>query len=188
MARNIMLIADVAKIPHLVSAAREHGHGQRVDGRIAEPLVVEAGDVRAVEVREVRRVGLGAEEVQVADLEVGEELAVVVLAAVAGVVDEPAQVGVGVHEVGPPRHKLTRASPQAGETARVVEDVHVEAVGDAVVAHEPERVVRDVAEEVHVGLDAPVVRVRGERGVLVEEAAVPAAHVAVGEEISLADA
>ena len=42
-------------------------------------------------------------------------------------------------------------------------------------------VVWDVAEEVYIGFDAPVVVVGLKRRVLVEEAAVPAAHVAVRE-------
>ena len=51
---------------------------------------------------------------------------------------------------------------------------------------EGERIVGDVAEEVYIGFDTPVVVVGLERRVLVEEAAVPAAHVAVGEHPALA--
>jgi len=181
-----MLIPNIAKIPHLVLAAREQRDRQRVDRRIAEALVVEPTHVRAVEVPEVRGIRLGAEEIQVSDLEVREELAVVVFAAVARFVHQPAEIRVRVDQVRPLRHELACAFPEAGEAACVVEDVHVEAVGDVVVAEEAEGVVGDGAEEVHVGLDAPVVVVGGEGGVLVEEAAVPAAHVAVGEEVAFA--
>ena len=53
--------------------------------------------------------------------------------------------------------------------------------------HEAERIVGDVAEEVHVRLDAPVVVVLRERGVQVEEAGLPADHGMIGEEVAFAD-
>lgn len=57
-----------------------------------------------------------------------------------------------------------------------------------VVAGEAENVVVDVAEEVDVGLDAPVEVVVEEARVAVEEAGVPAAHVPVGYHPAFADA
>ena len=52
---------------------------------------------------------------------------------------------------------------------------------------EGERVIRDVAEEVDSGFDAPVVVVLLEGGMVVEEATVPAAHVAVRQHPAFAD-
>lgn len=152
-----------------------------MDGRIAKPLVVEAADLLAVEVLKVRSVGLSSKEVQRADFEVAEELAIVVFAAVF-LVHEPGDVRVVMHQI-PALLGLDEASgdfPQGCKTARVVEDVHVEPVDDVVVAQEAEGVVRNVAEEVDVGLDAPVEGVGRQGWVEVEESAVPATHGAVG--------
>lgn len=179
-----MLVTHVAEVPGAAARAGEQGDGERVHGGVAEALVVEARDARPVEVLEEARVGLGAEEAQVADLEVAEKLAVVVLARA---VDEPGEVGVRVHQVRVLAHEVARDLPEAGEGARVVEDVHVEAVDQVVVAQEAEGIVGDVAEEVHVRLDAPVVVVPLERRVEVEEARVPPAHVAVREQVALSD-
>ena len=48
------------------------------------------------------------------------------------------------------------------------------------ILHPPENIVVDVAEEVYVWFDAPVVLCVCEGGVLAEEAAVPPAHLVVG--------
>ena len=64
---------------------------------------------------------------------------------------------------------------------RGVVEVDGEAVGFVVVGHVAEDVVVDVAEEMDFGFDAPVVSCVFEGGVVVEEAAVPAAHLVVGD-------
>lgn len=181
---DVMLIPDVPEIPNL-ALGYEHGHTECVDGRVAETLVVETA--AAVQPLEVLLIGLSAEESQVADLEIREELAVVVVPTVEGV-QEPVEVRLGVDELRVRVDEAHGAGPEAGEGAGVVEDVHGEAVLDVVVAGEAEDVVVDVAEEVHVGLDAPVKVVVEQPRVLVEEARVPAAHVPVGYHPSLADA
>lgn len=78
-------------------------------------------------------------------------------------------------------HEVASRAPEGGEAPRVVEYVHVEAVDEVVVTKEGEGVIGYVAEEVYVWFHAPVVVVLGESGMFVEEAAVPAAHVAVRE-------
>lgn len=92
MDRDVVLVPYVPEEPGAV-LGREESDTERVYGRVAEAFVVETAG--AVEVVEVGFVGFGAEEVKVADLEVGEELAVVVFACV-GRVEEPVEVGVWV--------------------------------------------------------------------------------------------
>lgn len=96
VARAVVLVADVAEEPDL-AGGREQADREGVDGRVAEAFVVEAA--AGVEVVEVGADGGGAEEAQVANLEVAEELAVVIDFALGGV-DEPGDVGGGVEEVG----------------------------------------------------------------------------------------
>jgi len=188
MPRNIMLIPHIPKIPHPLPFPRKHRNTERMHGRIPKPLIVEAPHFLTIKVLKVRSIRLPTEEIEVSDLKVTEKLTVIVLASVPSIVDQPAQIRIRVDKVRSQRHELARALPQGRETPRVVQDVHVEAVDEVVVAQEAEGVVGDGAEEVHVGLDAPVVGVRGEGGVGVEEAAVPAAHGAVGGEVAFSDA
>ena len=113
-------------------------------------LVVES--TRFVEPVEVGFVCFAPPEVQGPDLEVGEELAVVVLVVVAGI-EEPGNVGFGVDQVRMCGCEGAGPCPEGGEGAAVVEDVHVEAVLEVVVAHEAEDVVVDVAEVVDLFFD-----------------------------------
>ena len=55
------------------------------------------------------------------------------------------------------------------------------------VVHPAEDVVVDVAEEMHFGLDTPIVTNVLERRMFVEHAAVPAAHLVVGYERTVLD-
>ncbi len=55
------------------------------------------------------------------------------------------------------------------------------------VGHVAENVVVDIAEEMHLGLDAPVKLGVGQGRVFVEEAAVPAAHLVVGFHATVLD-
>jgi len=78
--------------------------------------------------------------------------------------------------------------PQRGDGERCVVEVDGEAVGFVAVLHVSEDVVVDVAEEVDVGLDAPVVVHVCERRVVWEEAGVPATHLVVGDLVCVLDA
>ena len=183
MPGRIMLIADVPEEPDLVFARKER-ECKRVYRRVSVALVEEAA--AAVQVGEEGGVGLGAEEVQARNLEVAEELAVVVFHARVRV-EEPVDVGVRVDEMRVLGDEVAGDGPQRGEGAGVVQDGHVEAVDKVVFGEKPERVVGDVAEEMHVRLDPPVPVVRGEGRVLVEESRLPADHRVVAQHVSLAD-
>lgn len=89
-----MLITDISEKPNL-TLRHKHRHAQRMDRRISKPLVIKASS--PVQPIEVFFICHAAEEIQIPDLEVGEELAVVVVAAVVGV-KQPIEIGVWVDE------------------------------------------------------------------------------------------
>lgn len=160
-------------------------------GSIAPSLVEEASC--AVQVVKVFLVGLTAPEVQVCDFKIAPEMAGAVAVCLVVVLGPSVLVGEPVHGV-----VLVEVVVMAGEEldgfwpegcnrlGRVVE-VDGEAVGLVVVLHEAEDVVVDVAEEVDVWLDAPVVLHVLQGGMLVEHARVPAAHLVVGEHVGILD-
>ena len=84
-------------------------------------------------------------------------------------------------------HEFFGFRPECGQALRRIVEVDGEAVGLVVVFHVFEDVVVDVAEEVHLRLHTPVPSCVGERWVLVEEAAVPAAHLVVGGHVCVLD-
>lgn len=77
------------------------------------------------------------------------------------------------------RQELDRLGPQSRNRLRAIVKVNREAVGLVVIAHVAEDIVIHIAEEVHVGLNTPVVLHVEQRRVLVEQAAVPATHLVV---------
>lgn len=157
-----------------------------MNGRVAESLVVEPPDLCGVEVLEVFCVCLAAEEIQIPDFEITEELTVVVFTSIAFSINQPIKIRIGMNVLRMSSHELLRDLPETRKGSCIIQDIHVEAVDDFVVTEEAEWVVGDRAEEVDVWFDAPVVGVGREGGVKVEEAGVPAAHIAVGEEETFA--
>ena len=159
--------------------------------RVPPSLVEEAAG--AIQVVEVVLVSLAAPEVHVADLEVAPEVAgrvalrlAVVLRAALGV-DEPLPRVLFVQVLRVRGHELLRFGPEGGDALGRVEEVDGKAVGLVVVLHVLEDVVVDVAEEVHVGLHAPVPPRVLQRRVVVEQAAVPPAHLVVGHLVAVLD-
>ena len=136
---------------------------------------------------EVRLILLATEEVQIADLEVGPEMASGVSVAALGVFGTshvicnplPHVVVAQVRGVG--GEETLSLWPKRRDTLRGVVEVDGEAVGLVAILHVPENIVVNVAEELNVGLNAPVVTVFLKSRVLVEHAAVPATHLVVGD-------
>lgn len=159
--------------------------GDAVHGRVAPSLVEEAAGV--VEVVKVVLVDGAPPKVHVSHLKVAPEvtgrvsLGLLVVLGPAHVVGQPPEGALLVDGilwvVG---QELYRLGPQGGQRLGVVVEGDCEAVRLVVVVHVGEDVVVDVAEEVHLGLDAPVVARVAQGRVLVEHAAVPAAHLVVG--------
>lgn len=139
-----MLVSDISKEPYL-ALGHEHGHTQSMYRSISKSLIVKASSsIQPVKVSFIR---FAAEEVQISNLKVGEELAIVVISAIVGV-KQPVQVGIGVYQLWMGVDERAGARPEGRERAGVIKDIHVEAVLHVVVAHEAEDVVVDVAEEV----------------------------------------
>lgn len=178
-------------VPVDLALVLEEPQRDAVHRGVTPALVEEAA--RAIQVLKVLAVLGAAPKSQIGDLEVGPEVAggVAVGDAVvlrpAGAVLEPGPCAVLVHVVLVVLEELERLGPQGADRLGAVVQVDVPAVRLVVVLHPAEDVVVDVAEEVHARLDAPVVLRGGERGVLAEEAAVPAAHLVVGEELHFLD-
>lgn len=197
---RIVKVPKVLEVVQLLGAQQQRG-GERVHAGVAPALVVEAA--LAVEEAEEVAVLLGAEEVEVADLEVGPEVAQVPQVAARVVQRER-----GPRPPQAPRHprRAHEALPQVRRADalpsleladgaeerrdRVVQLPQRDRVPVLLLllAHHPERVVRDGAGKLDVRLDAPVPLVLLQRGHVVEFARVEAAHVVVGFELALVHA
>lgn len=163
----------------------------RMHGGIPPPLVKEPP--RPIQMVEIILVRPAAPKLHVGDLEVAPEMtgrvtvglfvvlgpALLVLQPGAGAVGWRFQVlRVGLGEA----HRL---GPEGRHGFGVVVEVDGEAVGFVAVVHVAEDVVVDVAEEMHLGFDAPVIADVFQCRVVVEDAAVPAAHLVVGDQVAV---
>lgn len=138
-------------------------------------------------------VGLTPPEPQVANLEITPEmtrripLCLLIMIHPSLLIRQPFHRIIRMHIFRMPRQKLQCLGPQRRNALRGVIQIDREPVCLVVVRHPAEDVVVDVAEEMYVGLDAPVVLRLGEGGVFVEEATVPAAHLVVGGHVAILD-
>lgn len=141
---DVMLVSNIPKEPYL-AFRHKHSHTQSVYRCISKSLVVEApSSIQPVKISFVR---FSAEEIQVPNLKVREELAIVVVSTIVGV-KQPVQIGIRVYQLWMGVDERAGAGPEGRKGSSVVEDVHVETVLHAVIAHEAEDVVVNVAEEV----------------------------------------
>lgn len=179
-------------LPMDLARVLKEAEGDAVDGRITPALVEET--TCTVEVVEIVLIRLASPKLHVGDFKVAPEVArgvalsLLVVGRTPRVVCHPLHGAVVVEVLGALGEELDRLGPQGREGLGVVVKVDGEAVRLVVVVHVPEDVVVDVAEEVDVGLDAPVVPGVLERRVLVEQPAVPPAHLVVGDHLGVLDA
>lgn len=174
---DVVLVSNISEEPYL-ALRYEHGHTQSMYRRISKSLVVEAASsIQPVKVSFIR---FAAEEVQIPNLEVREELAVVVVSAIVGV-KQPVQVGIRMYQLWMGVDERASARPERRKGASVVEDIHVETVFHVVIAHEAEDIVVNVAEEVDIRLNPPIPVKILEPWMLVEESTVPTAHVSIAD-------
>jgi hypothetical protein len=141
---DIVLVSDIPKEPDL-RFRNKHRNTQCMNRRISKSLIVETST--SVQPVKILLIGLPTEETQIADFEIGEELAIVVVTAVVRI-EQPVEVGIRMDELRVSVDEGAGARPEGRERTSVVEDVHVEAVLHVVIAHEAEDVVVDIAEEV----------------------------------------
>lgn len=159
----------------------------RMYRRIPPPLIKEPPS--AIQMVEIVLIRLTPPELHICDLEVAPEMTRRVSIRFLVVSRPPLFVlepRTGVHgavfdviRVG--LDELEGFGPQCGDGLGGVVEVYGEAVGFVVVLHVAENVVVDVAEEMDLGFDSPVVAYVLESGVVVEKTAVPAAHLVVGD-------
>ena len=152
-------------------------------GSIAPSFVEETTSM--VERGEEVDVGVGAEPVKVADLEVGPEVAVVV--GLTAVVTKELHAVVLDNVLGVVLGEVLGGVPEGRNGLDVFVKTEGEAVLLLVVGHELEGVVVDVAVELDAGLDAPVPLVVEHQGMAEEEARLVAAHVSVADGVAVDD-
>ena len=141
---DIVLIAHVPKEPDL-TLRHKHSNAQRMNRRVSKSLIIEpAAPVQPLEVFFVR---FTPEEVQIPNLEIGEELAVIIVATVVGV-QKPVEVSIRMNKFRVCVDEGAGAGPERGEGACIVKDVHVEAIFHIIVAHEAKDIVVNVTKEV----------------------------------------
>jgi hypothetical protein len=177
-----VVIGDVVEEVDLVLLEHQ-GCSNRVDGGIAPALVEETAIV--VEGFEVVDVGLGPEPVEIANLEIGPEVAVVVGLAVI-VADELEGVILG-DVLGEGLGEVLGGVPEGGDSLDILVQTEGEAVLLLVLGHELEGVVVDVAVQLDAGFYAPVPFVVEHQGVTEEEAGLVAAHVPVADGVAVDD-
>lgn len=175
----------VFDLPVDVGGIGEKTNAEGVDGSITPAFIEES--TGAIQVLEVRLILFATEEVEIADFEVGPEVAGGVSIGALGVLGTshvirnplPHVVVTEVRRVG--GEESLSLGPKGRDTLWCVVEVDGETVGLVAILHVPENIVVDVAEELDIGLDTPVVAVACEGRVLVEHAAVPATHLMVGD-------
>jgi hypothetical protein len=177
-----VLVSDVAE-PVDLALVFKQAECNAMDGRITPALVEKAAS--AVKVVEVVAILFTSPEAQVADFEVGPEVARRVAIGLPIVlwpplfILQPLSRIVRVYIVRVISEELLRLWPQRRNTIRAIVDIDVETICLIVVLHPSEDVVVYIAEEVDVGLDAPVVLDILERRMLAEHTAIPSTHLVV---------
>lgn len=161
----------------------EETHTDGVDGRITPSFVEET--TCAVEEVEILLILLASEEFHITNLEVRPKVtgrvSIRCLRVIrALIVRQPVPHVIVREVVGMRREELLRRRPQSWYTLRSIEQVDREAVGLVVILHVPEHIIVNVAEELNLGLDSPVVAGILEGWMFVEHATVPTAHLVVG--------
>lgn len=156
-------------IPVYLALILKQAQRNAMHGRITPPLVEEStGPVQVLKVIHIR---LAPPEPEIPNLKVRPKMTRRVPVRLLFIFRPPRPIRqpfhgiVLMHIARMIRNELPRFGPQRRHTFRRVVDVDVEAVRLVVVLHPAEDVVVDVAEEVDVWLDAPVILVFGEGGV-----------------------
>ena len=160
-----------------------------MNGSIAPALVEETSST--IQVLEVVVILLATEEVQVSNLEVGPEMAGRISVGNLVVLRTDHIIRNPIHHVVLAQitrirgKELLGLGPEGLDGLRRIIQVDSKAVGLVVILHIAEYVIIDTAEEFDLGLNAPIVAILFEGGVLVEHAAVPTAHLVVGDLVGI---
>lgn len=177
-----VIVRDVVEEVELV-LVKHQASSNRVNGSVAPSLVEETTGVvqRGKEVD----VCVRAQPVEVADLKVGPEMAVVVR--LTTVVTEELHRVVLDDVLREVLGEVLGGIPEGGDGLDIFVQAESEAVLLLVLGHELEGVVVDVAVELNAGLDAPVPLVVEHQRVAEEETGLVAAHVPVADGVTVDD-
>ncbi len=163
----------------------------RMHRRIAPPFIKEpSGPIQMIKIILVR---LTPPKFHVANLEIAPEMTrrvpvrLVIMLRPPLTIRQPIPRILLMQILRMRRHEFFGFGPQGRDGLGRVIQVYGEAVGFVVVLHIAKDIVVDVAEEVDIGLDAPVVAGVEQGGVFVEHAAVPTAHLVVGIHFAVLD-
>lgn len=162
-----------------------------MNGRVAPALIEETSST--IQVLEVVVVLLAPEEVQVSNLEVRPEMAGrisvgdLVMLRTDHIIRNPIHHVVLIQIARVRGKELLGFGPEGLDGLGRIIQVDSKSVGLVVILHITEHIVIDTAEELNFRLNAPIVAIVFEGGVLVEHAAIPTAHLVVGDLIGILD-
>jgi hypothetical protein len=182
MRERHVVVGDVVEEVELI-LVQHQSSSDGVHGRIAPAFIEEATGL--IQRREEVNVRVRAKPVQVTNLEVGPEMAVVV--GLAPVVAEELHRVVLDDVLREVLGEVLGSIPKRRNGLDVLVQAEGEAVLLLVVGHVLEGIVVDVAEQLDAGLHAPVPLVVEHQGMAEEEARLVAAHVPVADGVAVDD-
>lgn len=182
VSKGNMPVGDVVEEVNL--ALVQHETSRNGMDRSITPSLVEETAITVKRVEEVS-VGFAAKPVQVANLKVGPEMAVVVI--LAAVVAQEAHGVVCSNVLGVVLHELLGAVPESLDGLGVLIQAKNKAVLLATLVHDAERIVVDIAIQLNGGLNTPVVFVVHHERLSEEETRFEAAHVTVTDGVTVDD-
>lgn len=150
-------------LPMHIVRVREETDTERVYRRITPSLIEETTSI--IQVLEVSLVFLTTEKIQVTNLEVrpevtgGVSIAALSMFGPRLVIGDPIQHVVVAQVGGVCGQESASLGPEGGDRLRSIVEADGETIGLVVILHVAEHIVVDIAEELDVGLDAPVVAI-----------------------------
>lgn len=151
--------------------------------RIAPPFVKESA--RSIQMVEILFVDLATPETHVCDFKVRPEMAgrvavgQLIMNRPACPVGQPTVRTILMEILGMLGEEFGCFGPEGWDRFWCVIERDGEPIGFVVVLHVTEDVIVNVAEEVHLGLDSPVVLYVGKSRMFVEETTIPSTHLVV---------
>lgn len=177
-----MIVRNIVEEMNLLLLEHQ-SRGDGMDRCIAPALVEETACM--VQRGEIVDVSIGSKPVQVANLKVGPEMAMVVGLSV--IVAEPLHRVALDNVLRVSRCEILDGVPESGDCLDVLVQAEGEAVLLLVLGHELESVIFDVAEELDTGLNAPVPLIVHHQRVAEEKARFITAHVPVTDGVAVDD-
>ena len=182
MCERDVVVSNLIKEMHF-TPVKQQASRDGMDWRVTPPLVEEA--TITIERIEIVNICIRAQPVEVPNLKVGPEVAMIIRVAV--VIAQEFHGVVGRNMLRVFLHELLDAIPERRNGLDVLVQTQNEPVLLLVLLHVPERVEVDVAEDLDAGLNAPVPLVIEHQRMSEEEAGLVAAHVPVADRVAIDD-